>query len=127
MKIVNIVLTLLFILFAYFQFNDPDPWLWIVVYLYIALISGLAALKIYNTWLIRLGLLGCVVGLGILLPDFLDWLNSGAESITESMKAEKPHIELTREFLGLLICGLVLGMHLWQSGEVGKRTDRRRS
>lgn len=117
MKIINIILTLLFILFAYFQYNDPDPWLWIAVYLYIALVSGLAAAKIYNTWLIRIGLLGCIVGLGILLPDFLDWLNSGAESITQSMKAEKPHIELTREFLGLLICGLVLGWHLWQSGK----------
>jgi len=117
MKIVNIILTLLFILFAYFQYNDPDPWLWIAVYLYIALISGLAAAKIYNTWLIRLGLFGCIIGLGILLPDFFDWLNSGAESITQSMKAEKPHIELTREFLGLVICALVLGMHLWQSGK----------
>lgn len=117
MKIVNIILTLLFILFAYFQYNDPDPWLWIAVYLYIALVSGLAIAKIYITWLIRLGLLGCIIGLGILLPDFLDWLSSGAESITQSMKTEKPHIELTREFLGLVICALVLGMHLWQSGK----------
>lgn len=117
MKIVNILLTLLFTLFAYFQYNDPDPWLWIAIYLFIALISGLAAAKIYPKWLIRMGLVGCIIGLGILLPDFLDWLSTGAESITQSMKAEKPHIELTREFLGLLLCGLILGMHLWQSGK----------
>ena len=49
--------------------------------------------------------------MGMLLPDFIDWIQNGAESITQSMKAEKPHIELTREFLGLLICALALGFH----------------
>lgn len=114
MRLVNIILALLFTLFAAFQYNDPDPWMWIGIYLFVAIISGLAALKIYPTWLVRIGLIGCVIGLGILLPDFIDWLNTGAESITQSMKAEKPHIELTREFLGLLICALVMGWHLWQ-------------
>ena len=115
MKLVNITLALLFTVFAIVQYNDPDPWLWIGIYLFIAILSGLAAIKIYPTWLIRIGLAGCVVGLGILLPDFIDWMNAGAESITESMQAKKPHIELTREFLGLLLCTLVMGLHLWQS------------
>ncbi|MEM1121162.1 MAG: transmembrane 220 family protein, partial [Bacteroidota bacterium] len=113
MKIVNIVLSLLFVLFAYFQYNDPDPWLWIGIYLFIALVSGLAAANIYPKRLLTIGLVGCLIGLGILLPDFINWLSTGAESITESMKTEKPHIELTREFLGLLICALVMGLHLW--------------
>lgn len=114
MRLVNIILALLFILFAAFQYNDPDPWLWIGVYAFIAIISGLAAAKIHPTWLIRIGLVGCVIGLGILLPDFMDWLAGGAESITQTMQAKKPHIELTREFLGLVICTLVMGFHLWQ-------------
>jgi len=98
MKLVNIILALLFALFAIVQYNDPDPWLWMGIYAFIAIISGLAAAEIYPTWLIRIGLVGCVIGLGILLPDFIDWISGGAESITETMKAEKPHIELTREF-----------------------------
>jgi len=114
MRLVNIILALLFTLFAIVQYNDPDPWLWIGIYSFIAIISGLAAVKIFPTWLIRIGLAGCVIGLGILLPDFIDWMNAGAESITETMKTEKPHIELTREFLGLLLCTLVMGWHLWQ-------------
>lgn len=114
MKLVNIILALLFTLFAIVQYNDPDPWLWIGVYSFIAIISGLAAAKIYPSWLIRIGLAGCVIGLGILLPDFIDWWNTGADSITQSMQAKKPHIELTREFLGLVICTLVMGLHLWQ-------------
>ena len=115
MKITNIILSILFVLFAIVQYNDPDPWLWIALYLFMALISGLAAANMYPSWVIRGGMLGCVIGLGMLLPDFIDWLNTGAESITQSMKAEQPHIELTREFFGLLICALTLGFLLWQS------------
>ena len=115
MRITNIVLTILFVIFAAVQYNDPDPWLWIGIYLFMALLSGLAAAKIYPSWILRGAMLGCLIGLAMLLPDFIDWLSTGAESITQSMKAEKPHIELTREFLGLVICALTLGFHLWQA------------
>ena len=114
MRLVNIVLALLFVLFAAFQYNDPDPWLWMVIYAFIAIIAGLAAINFYPKWLIRLGVVGCLIGLGYLLPDFIDWLTTGAESITETMKTEKPHIELTREFLGLFICLLALIFFLRQ-------------
>jgi len=108
MKIVNLLLAILFIIFAVVQYNDPDPYAWMVLYLFVALISGLAAFNKFNVKLILAGIAVCLIGMVFLLPDFIDWIRSGAESITQSMKAEKPHIELTREFLGLLICGLVL-------------------
>ena len=115
MKITNILLSLLFFLFAIVQFNDPDPWLWILFYGYIAVISGFAAWNHYNKPIIGVGIAICVIGLCFLLPEFVNWLNSGAESIVESMKAEKPHIELTREFLGLSICLFVLVFHWRQA------------
>ena len=111
MKIINSLLAILFLIFAVVQYNDPDPWLWIALYTYISIISGMAVMGQYNKSMIGAGLLVCVGGFFFLLPDFINWLNTGAESIVESMKAEKPHIELTREFLGLLICILVLGFH----------------
>jgi len=111
MKIVNIFLSLLFFLFAIVQYNDPDPWLWITLYCYIALISGMAAFNIRCKWMIGLGLAVCILWNLFLLPDFLNWLQAGAESIVEEMKAEKPHIELTREFLGLAICIATLSFH----------------
>ncbi|MFK7981808.1 MAG: transmembrane 220 family protein [Saprospiraceae bacterium] len=122
MRITNIILAILFTIFAVVQYNDPDPWLWIGIYLFMALISALAANKMYPSWILRGGMLGCLIGLAILLPDFIDWLSTGAESITQSMKADQPHIELTREFLGLLICTITLGFLLWQ-GE--QKTTRR--
>jgi len=111
MKLINILLSLLFLLFAVVQYNDPDPWLWIFLYGYIAAISGFAALGKYNKPIIGVGIAICIAGLGFLLPDFINWFNTGAESIVESMKTEKPHIELTREFLGLGVCLLVLVFH----------------
>lgn len=114
MRITNIILSILFTIFAIVQYNDPDPWLWIVIYLFMALMAGLAAGNIFPSWVLRGGMVGCLIGLAMLLPDFIDWLSTGAESITQSMKAEKPHIELTREFLGLLICAITLGFLLWQ-------------
>ncbi|GAA3979096.1 hypothetical protein GCM10022210_32640 [Mucilaginibacter dorajii] len=47
----------------------------------------------------------------------IDWLQRHhAESLVETMKAEKPWIEETREFFGLLICVAVLAIN-WVYGE----------
>jgi len=113
MKILNIILALLFVLFAYFQYNDPDPWLWITIYLIVAVICGFAAFKKYNRWLILILLGGLGIYWAILLPDFIAWLGDGMPTITGSMKAESEYIELVREFLGLLILIGVLIFQFW--------------
>ena len=41
MKIFNIFFCVVFILFAVVQYNDPDPYLWIPIYLYPALLCYL--------------------------------------------------------------------------------------
>ncbi len=121
MKALNIILSLLFILFAYFQYNDPDPWLWIMIYLGVALICGFAAFGKPNPWLILIGLLGLLIYWLLLLPDFISWLGEGMPTITGSMKAESPHIELVREFLGLLI---LIGVLTWQYFRIRKHKSR---
>ena len=118
MKLLNLILAALFIIFAIVQYNDPDPWLWIAIYLFMATITGMAAFGKYQKMVIVLGLVFCLVYLVLLLPDFVDWLSSGAESIVGSMKAEKPHIELTREFLGLVICLATLFFHLKKARQI---------
>jgi hypothetical protein len=42
MKIFNVVFCILFILFAAVQYNDPDPYIWIPIYLYAAVLCWLA-------------------------------------------------------------------------------------
>lgn len=121
MKAFNLVLAILFLVFAIVQYNDPDPWLWIATYTFIAIISAMAAFGQYRKWMIGFGVGFCLIHFLFLLPDFVDWFSSGAESIVGSMKAEKPHIELTREFLGLGLCLLVLLFHRKQSKWVSSK------
>lgn len=118
MKVLNIVFVLVFILSAALQYNDPDPYLWIPIYLYGAFLCYLAYKNKYNS---SLYIIGLVFYIGYALYLFFDkqgvlsWANEhDAESITQTMKATKPWIEETREFGGLLILitALVINM-IW--------------
>jgi len=108
MKWINIPLGILFILFAYFQLNDPDPYGWIAIYLLVAVICFAAALERFYLPVIIFGLIISLLWTASLIPDFINWIRSGAETIVGAMKAEKPHIELTREFLGLACISVTL-------------------
>ncbi len=122
MKIVNLILAILFVSFAIVQYNDPDPWLWITLYLFIGAISAFAAFGKYSRPILIGGILICIVGILILVPEFVHWIQTGAESIVESMKTEKPHIEFVREFLGLFICLITLLFHYSKSKQLtGKK------
>ena len=103
MKLLNLILAIIFLAFALLQINDPDPYLWIALYGGIALLFGFAAFGQYRKWPILAGLVVCVFELASLMPAFVDWMQSGMPSITETMHAETPHVELVREFLGLAI------------------------
>lgn len=99
----NLVLAIAFAWFAYVQLNDPDSEKWVAMYGSVALVCAIAAFGRYFLPIIYLGLAISAIWMLSLLPDFISWVQGGAESIVESMKTEKPHIELTREFLGLVI------------------------
>ena len=108
MKYLNALLAVLFILFAYFQINDPDSWIWISIYGWIALIAGLAAKGKYSTAIFSVGLAACLFEGAFLFPKFISWLRAGMPSITGTMRAESPHIEVAREFFGLFIALLTM-------------------
>ncbi len=112
MKIFNVVFAVLFVLFAALQWNDPDPYIWMPIYLYPAILCGLAAAgKYYKGWY----LFGIVAALGYAVYLFfakdgvLSWMTEhSAENIAGTMKASQPWIEDTREFFGLFIIIIVL-------------------
>ncbi len=112
----NLIVAAVFVLFAYFQLNDPDPWRWVILYGAVALMYGLAAFGKYFQIVVYLLFAVSIAWLLSLLPDFVNWIRDGAESIVGTMKAEEPHIELTREFLGLVIVLIALVM-LWRGGK----------
>lgn len=116
MKIFNIVFIVLFILFAAVQYNDPDPYVWMPIYLYAALLCYFALKGKYNRTLYLVGF--AAYGLYALYLFFdktgvLDWAGEHhGENIAETMKASKPWIEETREFFGLVIVIVVLAVNM---------------
>jgi hypothetical protein len=116
MKIFNILFCILFLISAALQYNDPDPYLWIPIYLYGAICCWLAA---RNQFFPKAYLFGILIFTGYAFYLFftedgvLDWIEEHhAENIAGSMKASTPWIEDTREFFGLVILILVLGLNL---------------
>src|SRR3989337_2381477 len=112
MKVFNIIFIIVFIFSAALQYNDPDPYIWIPIYLYGAYLCYRAIARKYNPVLYVIGL---VVYLGYAAYLFFDkqgvlsWAKEHqAENIVQSMQATKPWIEETREFGGLLILIIAL-------------------
>lgn len=112
MKVFNLIFCLLFVISAALQYNDPDPYIWIPIYMYGAVLCWLA---FRNKYYPRAYLVGIIVylvyavGLFFWKNGVLDWMTKhNAEDIAATMKAEKPWIEETREFFGLLILIVVL-------------------
>lgn len=111
----NILLAVLFFVFAWVQINDPDPLAWVTIYSVVGVFALYAIFKPLPYFLPLAGIGVCIVWIILLLPEFINWLQMGAPSITESMKAEKPHVEYTREFLGLFICGVAFSFLYFQA------------
>ena len=112
MKVFNIAFTFIFIVFAALQYNDPDPYIWMPIYLYGAVLCWLAFRGRFYPKYYLLGIVVYVLYASYKVFDtngLIDWITKhNEENIAETMKAEKPWIEETREFFGLLILIVVL-------------------
>jgi hypothetical protein len=126
MKIINIFFCIIFIFFAALQYNDPDPYIWIPIYLYAAVLCALAVKNKFYPVAYWIGVI--VYGLYAAYEFFakdgvLDWIQKHhAENIAHTMKAETPWIEETREFFGLIILIAILLMNYFYSRKM--RTNK---
>lgn len=117
MKAFNITFTIIFIIFAALQYNDPDPYVWMPIYLYGAVLCWLTFRNHYYPAAYLAGI--AVYAAYALYKVFdtnglIDWMTKhGAQNIAGTMKAEKPWIEETREFFGLVILIAVLLIDFW--------------
>jgi len=103
-KIVNVIMALLFFLFAKLQLNDPDPIVWFSIYAVVGIMFVYSIFKVLPNWILYLTLAGTLGFTMYHLPYFLEWIK--AENKLElfgEMQSEKYYIEGTREFMGLLI------------------------
>ncbi|HLO80653.1 MAG TPA: transmembrane 220 family protein [Chitinophagaceae bacterium] len=116
MKILNLVLCILFVIFAGLQYNDPDPFIWIPIYLFAAFLCWRAYKGIYHRSLLILAIVIYLLYAIYLFFDtngVISWASDhAAESIVQTMKAEKPWIEETREFGGLVILIVAMAINL---------------
>jgi Transmembrane family 220, helix len=120
-RYVNFSLAMLFLFFAALQYNDPDPYIWIPIY-------GFAAWLCYMAYRGRFykkgyfaGILICIAYALFLFLNkdgVLSWVRDHeSENLVQTMKATKPWIEQTREFGGLLIIILALGINYLKEGK----------
>ena len=110
LKVLTGFLSLMFLVFAIVQYNDPDPGLWILVYGAMFLACAASVFDRYSSPLM-IGMVGGYLVLSALhVEGMLAWLNSShrKEIFDDVAKMQYPYIEEAREFLGLLICLLVL-------------------
>ncbi len=117
MKYIHFTLAALFLLFTIVQFNDPDPILWIVIYGAMVALCVMAALKIFYPKVMMVQAALYLVYCGLLWTSASQWLMSDNKAMLfdEVAKMENLYIEESREFLGLVICLVVLGWYLWLS------------
>ena len=115
MKVFNSFFCFVFIVFAALQYNDPDPYIWIPIYLYTAVLCWLAAKKRYYIKAYLFGIIAYTLYAGYKVFEangLLEWIGKHhAENIAETMKAEQPWIEESREFFGLVILITVLAIN----------------
>jgi hypothetical protein len=112
-----LIATLIFIVMAALQLNDPDPLYWFAVYAAVAVVAAAAVVgrDLPRFALVTLG--AVTAGALIAAPGFIDYLQSGTwGSIAEHMNDEEPYIEQGREFVGLLIAAAALLLIIRRSG-----------
>jgi hypothetical protein len=112
MKIFNLFFCIVFVFFAALQYNDPDPYVWMPIYLYAAVLCWLAFRRRYFPGAYLVGMAVYAVYAAYKFFDengVWDWATKyHYANIAGTMKAEQPWIEETREFFGLVILIVVL-------------------
>jgi len=103
-KIGAIFWILLFTVFAFYQTNDPDPVVWILIYAAAALLSILVLLGKISKPVLWVALIAFLAGAVMLWPNSYEGLTLE--------NGYTPAIEEARESLGLLIGALSMGWHL---------------
>ena len=121
MKYLFLGLSIVFVLFALVQLNDPDPFIWVAAYLLTALFSFLAFREKYYLIPTLIFAILCIVWAIILFPSsFSDWWQLEEEA--KSLKMKMPGIEEARESMGLIICAISLVI-IWIKGRKFNKTS----
>jgi len=103
-KLINWIISVIFLLFAFVQLNDPDPYVWVAIYGLIAILFAISNFRHIPKIIIQVFIIGLVFFALYHVGYFYDWLLSNDKSeLFGDMIYDKPYVEGTREFMGLII------------------------
>ncbi|MFV2004902.1 MAG: transmembrane 220 family protein [Gammaproteobacteria bacterium] len=112
LRIFQLFVFIILLLMVVVQFNDPDPLFWIAFYGACALVPVFSFLKLNNKPLFYACLVFGVIALFISYEGALEYTNHYKdESLLQSMSADKPYLEETREFFGVVIALALITAH----------------
>lgn len=112
-RLISILLTWLFMFSAYIQLNDPDPYHWFAIYFLVGILHLIAVFRPLSKKVLWIAIIALVVYAFYHFNYFVDWLQiDNKNEIFGEMVYDKPYLEGTREFLGLLICAFSLTYHI---------------
>lgn len=114
---INGLASLVFVASAVLQWNDPDPYAWIAIYLAAALACWMPRLH-PRGWMMAAAVALVAMVWAMRLSPILAEMRLG--DLMDKMKAENPRIELSREFLGLAIVASWMVLVGW----IGRRRSR---
>lgn len=113
MQIVNLVVALLFAAGAVVQYNDPDPWGWIVLYIG-AMLSAILWSRFERAWV-----LAAITGGVAVVWSALIWAKIPASvslpEMFQPMETKGGAVEMAREIGGLLIVASWMLFLCWRS------------
>jgi len=101
-KIISIIFGLLFILFAAFQYNDPDPEVWIPIYGFAAMACFMAYAGV-GKWWFYVAMAGVYV-----IAAIYQWPPRFEGFLFSEVGMRSMNIEMAREAGGLAICAVVM-------------------
>ena len=101
-KVIALVFGLLFVLFAAFQYNDPDPQLWVPIYSVAAIACFMAFAGVGQPALYA------VIAAGYVVAAIYQWPPRFEGFLFTEIGMRSVNIEMAREAGGLGICAIVM-------------------
>ncbi|SFZ90918.1 Transmembrane family 220, helix [Flaviramulus basaltis] len=118
-KSINVILAIIFFIFALVQLNDPDAIIWFLIYAIVSFICIYSNFKIVPKKIL-VAVIILLIGYALFhLSLFIDYLKTEhKEELFGEMVYQKPYLEGSREFLGLLLAALGVFYQLKRPKEV---------
>lgn len=114
MRWVHYIIGTIFALFSLVQFNDPDFYIWVPLYLIPAFFAFSFPKRKFSRTMTRLIVVFYLIGAVYLSPPSLTaWIS--AEEKAKSLGMTLPGIEQARESMGLMLCAWYMAYIWWKS------------